>query len=73
MLQAVVGDAQSDHSEFRGYVFTLLFDKRISDCSDAEVRSRTDALVNAGVPRDQAVVMAHDAQLHHFTVPAHAA
>lgn len=63
----------ADHSEFRGYVFALLFYKRISDCYDEEVRTQTDALVKAGVPRDQAVVMAHDAQLHHFTVPAHAA
>lgn len=62
----------ADHSEFRGYVFALLFYKRISDCHDEEVRMQTDALVKAGLPRDQAAVMAHDPQLHHFTVPAHA-
>ena len=27
----------ADHSEFRGYVFALLFYKRISDCFDEEV------------------------------------
>lgn len=29
----------ADHSEFRGYVFALLFYKRISDCFDEEVRT----------------------------------
>jgi type I restriction enzyme M protein len=31
----------ADHSEFRGYVFALLFYKRISDCYDEEVRTQT--------------------------------
>ena len=30
----------ADHSEFRGYVFALLFYKRISDCFDEEVRTQ---------------------------------
>lgn len=29
----------ADHSEFRGYVFALLFYKRISDCYEEEVRT----------------------------------
>ena len=38
------GDA--DHSEFRGYVFALLFYKRISDCYDEDCwrRLKTDPL-----------------------------
>ena len=63
----------ADHSEFRGYVFALLFYKRISDCYDEEVRTQTEALVKAGVPRDQALLLARDPQNHHFTVPEHAA
>lgn len=63
----------ADHSEFRGYVFALLFYKRISDCYDEEVRTQTDALVKAGVPRDQALLLARDPQNHHFTVPEQAA
>ena len=63
----------ADHSEFRGYVFALLFYKRISDCYDEEIRTQTDALVKAGVPRDQALLLARDPQNHHFTVPEHAA
>jgi type I restriction enzyme M protein len=63
----------ADHSEFRGYVFALLFYKRISDCYDEEVRTQTDALVKAGVPRDQALLLVRDPQNHHFTVPEQAA
>jgi len=63
----------ADHSEFRGYVFALLFYKRISDCYDEEVRTQTEALVKAGVPRDQALLLARDPQNHHFTVPEQAA
>jgi hypothetical protein len=59
----------ADHSEFRGYVFALLFYKRISDCYDEEVRTQTEALVKAGVPRDQALLLARDPQNHHDTVP----
>ena len=59
----------ADHSEFRGYVFALLFYKRISDCYEEEVRTQADALVKAGVPRDQALLLARDPQTHHFTVP----
>jgi type I restriction enzyme M protein len=40
----------ADHSEFRGYVFALLFYKRISDCYDEKVSTQTVALVKAGVP-----------------------
>jgi len=63
----------ADHSEFRGYVFALLFYKRISDCYDEEVRTQAEALVKAGVPRDQALLLARDPQNHHFTVPEQAA
>ena len=63
----------ADHSEFRGYVFALLFYKRISDCYEEEVRTQVDALAKAGVPRDQAILLARDPQNHHFTVPEHAA
>ncbi len=31
----------ADHSEFRGYVFALLFYKRISDCLSARIGHRT--------------------------------
>lgn len=63
----------ADHSEFRGYVFALLFYKRISDCYEEEVRTKVDALTKAGLPRDQAIQLARDPQGHHFTVPEHAA
>jgi type I restriction enzyme M protein len=63
----------ADHSEFRGYVFALLFYKRISDCYNEEVRTQTEALVKAGVPRDQALLLARDPQNHHFTVPEQSA
>jgi type I restriction enzyme M protein len=60
----------ADHSEFRGYVFALLFYKRISDCFDEEVRTQVaDALTKAGVPQDQALLLARDPQNHHFTCP----
>lgn len=63
----------ADHSEFRGYVFSLLFYKRISDCYDEEVRTQAEALVKAGLPRDQALLLARDPQTHHFTMPEQAA
>ena len=63
----------ADHSEFRGYVFALLFYKRISDCYDEEVRTHTEKLIKAGMPREQALPFARDPQLHHFTVPPEAA
>lgn len=59
----------ADHSEFRGYVFALLFYKRISDCFDEEVRTQAATLTKAGVPQDQALVLARDPQNHHFIVP----
>jgi type I restriction enzyme M protein len=59
----------ADHSEFRGYVFALLFYKRISDCFDEEVRAQTATLTRAGVPHDQALALARDPQNHHFIVP----
>ena len=59
----------ADHSEFRGYVFALLFYKRISDCFDEEVRTQVAALTKAGVPQDQALLLARDPQNHHFIVP----
>jgi type I restriction enzyme M protein len=33
-----------DHSEFRGYVFALLFFKRISDVYDEEIRNLEERL-----------------------------
>ena len=62
----------ADHSEFRGYVFALLFYKRINDCYDEEVRNQSSALVKAGVPIEQALALGRDPQNHHFIVPAHA-
>ncbi len=59
----------ADHSEFRGYVFALLFYKRISDCFDEEVRNQVATLTKAGVPQDQALLLARDPQNHHFIVP----
>ncbi|MDI6748095.1 MAG: class I SAM-dependent DNA methyltransferase [Rhodocyclaceae bacterium] len=59
----------ADHSEFRGYVFALLFYKRISDCFDEEVRTQAATLTKAGVPQDQALSLARDPQNHHFIVP----
>lgn len=59
----------ADHSEFRGYVFALLFYKRISDCFDEEVRTQAATLTKAGVPQEQAVLLARDPQNHHFIVP----
>ncbi len=63
----------ADHSEFRGYVFALLFYKRINDCFDEEVRTQAATLTGAGVPREQALVLARDPQNHHFIVPELAA
>ena len=63
----------ADHSEFRGYVFALLFYKRINDCFDEEVPTQAATLVNAGMSREQALELARDPQNHHFVVPAGAA
>jgi type I restriction enzyme M protein len=63
----------ADHSEFRGYVFALLFYKRINDCFDEEVRTQADKLAKAGMPREQALLLARDPQNHHFIVPDPAA
>ena len=41
----------ADHSEFRGYVFALLFYKRINDCFDKEVGNQVTTLVAAGIPK----------------------
>lgn len=50
-----------DHSEFRGYVFALLFFKRISDVYIEEVRKLTEQL------GDEA--LAKDPKMHNFVVP----
>ncbi|MBW4523360.1 MAG: N-6 DNA methylase [Scytolyngbya sp. HA4215-MV1] len=50
-----------DHSEFRGYVFALLFYKRISDVYLEEVRFLTAKL---GDPE-----LARDPRMHNFVVP----
>lgn len=63
----------ADHSEFRGYVFALLFYKRINDCYEEEVRTQANTLIKAGVPQDQAILLARDPLNHHFIVPEAAA
>ncbi len=63
----------ADHSEFRGYVFALLFYKRINDCFEEDVRKQATNLKNAGVAEDQAEYLAAQPDLHHFTVPQEAA
>jgi type I restriction enzyme M protein len=59
----------ADHSEFRGYVFALLFYKRINDCYEEEVQNQANSLSKAGVPQEQAMQLARDPQNHHFIVP----
>lgn len=63
----------ADHSEFRGYVFALLFYKRINDCFAEDVRNQAAGLKNAGVAEEQAEFLAAQPDLHHFTVPPVAA
>ncbi len=63
----------ADHSEFRGYVFALLFYKRISDCFDEEVRSHVARFTASGIVEDQARELALAPELHHFVVPELAA
>lgn len=50
-----------DHSEFRGYVFALLFFKRISDVYQEEVRKLTAELGDES--------LALDPRMHNFVVP----
>jgi type I restriction-modification system DNA methylase subunit len=50
-----------DHSEFRGYVFALLFFKRISDIYHEEIRKLTERLGDEHLARDP--------KLHNFVVP----
>ncbi|CAI82368.1 type I restriction-modification system subunit M [Dehalococcoides mccartyi] len=50
-----------DHSEFRGYVFALLFFKRISDVYIEEVRKLTAQLGDE--------TLAKDPKMHNFVVP----
>src|SRR6266699_1422846 len=50
-----------DHSEFRGYVFALLFFKRISDVYLEEVRNLTERLGDEELARDP--------KMHNFVVP----
>jgi len=50
-----------DHSEFRGYVFALLFYKRISDLFQEEVRKLTAQLDDEELARDP--------KMHNFVVP----
>lgn len=59
----------ADHSEFRGYVFALLFYKRINDCFEEEVRNQAATLITAGMDKEQALTLARDPQNHHFDVP----
>jgi type I restriction enzyme M protein len=50
-----------DHSEFRGYVFALLFFKRITDVYLEEVRNLTQRLGDESLARDP--------RMHNFVVP----
>ncbi len=50
-----------DHSEFRGYVFALLFFKRISDVYAEEIRKLTEQLGDE--------TLAKDPKMHNFVVP----
>src|SRR5437763_13969565 len=50
-----------DHSEFRGYVFALLFYKRINDVYLENVAAWEQQLNNPGVARDP--------RMHDFVVP----
>lgn len=50
-----------DHSEFRGYVFALLFFKRISDVYLEELRNLTQRLGDEALARDP--------RMHNFVVP----
>jgi type I restriction enzyme M protein len=50
-----------DHSEFRGYVFAMLFFKRISDVYLEELKALTERLGDAELARDP--------QMHNFVVP----
>ncbi len=50
-----------DHSEFRGYVFALLFFKRISDVYQEEVRKLATELGDEELARDP--------KMHNFVVP----
>jgi type I restriction enzyme M protein len=50
-----------DHSEFRGYVFALLFFKRICDVYLEELRNLTERLGDAE--------LAKDPRMHNFVVP----
>src|SRR3989454_193486 len=50
-----------DHSEFRGYVFALLFFKRISDVYQEEIRKLTLQLGDES--------LAKDPKMHNFVVP----
>jgi type I restriction enzyme M protein len=59
----------ADHSEFRGYVFALLFYKRINDCFEEDVRKEAANLKSAGIADEQAEYLATQPGLHHFTVP----
>lgn len=63
----------ADHSEFRGYVFALLFYKRISDCFDEEVRNLAARFTAAGMSKEQALELARNPKNHHFVVPEAAA
>jgi type I restriction enzyme M protein len=63
----------ADHSEFRGYVFALLFYKRINDCFEEDVRLHASKLASSGLKDEQAEYLARQKELHHFTVPEEAA
>ena len=62
----------ADHSEFRGYVFALLFYKRLNDCFEEDKRKHSENLREAGMADEQAADLAADTSLHHFVVPPEA-
>jgi len=62
----------ADHSEFRGYVFALLFYKRINDCFEEDVSKQMAQLQKTGIAEAQALYLARQKELHHFTVPEEA-
>ena len=63
----------ADHSEFRGFVFALLFYKRIDDCFEEEARNQAAKLKIAGLDETEAQNLSRDPGMHHFVVPEGAA
>jgi type I restriction enzyme M protein len=58
----------ADHSEFRGYVFALLFYKRISDCYRRR-GPHPGAIPQGRRAAGSGAAAGRDPQNHHFVVP----